>query len=97
MRRQAFFLSILSMHPSLTRADYELLAQVSHNTAARDLADLLARGLIVRLGNSSSCRYCLPDTPSESLMPLQITAPGDPSAALSLPHVDPNPTQARTN
>jgi DeoR/GlpR family transcriptional regulator of sugar metabolism len=59
MRRQAYFLSLLAAHPSLTRRDYQKLAGISHTTASQDLAELLAAGLIVRHGSARSCRYSL--------------------------------------
>jgi len=59
MRRQAYFLSLLSAQPSLTRRDYEKLAGISHTTARQDLAELVAAGLILRHGSARSCRYSL--------------------------------------
>jgi uncharacterized protein YjbJ (UPF0337 family) len=59
--RQADFLSVLTVRPSLTRADYQALAHVSANTAQLDIAELLAAGLIVRRGAGPSSRYCIVD------------------------------------
>jgi predicted HTH transcriptional regulator len=59
LRRQAAFLRLLALHPSLTRAEYQAIAGISYNTARADLADLSARGLIARVGASSATRYAL--------------------------------------
>lgn len=45
--RQATFLTSLTVRPSLTRADYQVLSHISANTAQLDIAELLAAGLIV--------------------------------------------------
>jgi hypothetical protein len=57
--RQTRFLCLLAARPSLTRADYQRLIEVSHNTAQRDLAELLAAGLVLRAGRGPRCRYGL--------------------------------------
>ena len=59
-RRHIHLLIALEDHSSLTRRDYETLTGVSHTTAQADLAELLAAGLIVRLGKARSSRYALP-------------------------------------
>jgi predicted DNA-binding transcriptional regulator YafY len=59
-RRQANLLSLLAVTPSLSRADYQQLCGISHNTAARDLAELLAARLLARIGAGPSSRYYLP-------------------------------------
>lgn len=57
--RQARFLCLLAIRPSLTRADYQRLMPVSYSTAKRDLAQLFAAGLIIRIGRTSMRRYAL--------------------------------------
>lgn len=57
LRRQADFLRLLTIQPSLTRADYQSLSGVSYNTARADLAELLTSGLIIRVGASTRTRY----------------------------------------
>ena len=59
-RRQAMLLAALTRHPSLTRRGYQVLAGIGHRTAQRDLAELTAEGLLVRLGRARAARYALP-------------------------------------
>ncbi len=61
MLRQARLLALLAARPSLTRAGYQALAGISRGTAQKDLDQLLAAGLLVRIGRSRACRYALPD------------------------------------
>ena len=56
-RRQANFLALLQVRSSLTRREYQLLAGISHVTAARDLAELLEAGVIQRTGAARATRY----------------------------------------
>ncbi|HLQ33894.1 MAG TPA: hypothetical protein VK457_14510 [Chloroflexota bacterium] len=57
--RQTHFLCILAQRPSLTRADYQRCARISHNTARKDLAELAAAGLVRPVGHARSRRYTL--------------------------------------
>ncbi|HLY65427.1 MAG TPA: hypothetical protein VKU60_07830 [Chloroflexota bacterium] len=57
--RQARFLCLLAARPSLSRADYERLIDVSYTTAKRDLAQLTLTGLIVGFGHTRMRRYAL--------------------------------------
>ena len=59
MDRQARLLSMLAVRPSLTRAGYQKLAGLTRGTAHKDLQELVAAGLIERLGSSRSARYAL--------------------------------------
>jgi len=63
-RRQANLLAALAHHSSITRREYQTLAGITHTTAERDLASLVAAGLVIRLGLSRACRYALPDSVS---------------------------------
>jgi hypothetical protein len=85
MHRQACFLSFLSLSPSLTRTQYMSIAGVSHNTAARDIAELLAAGLIRRVGSGPSSRYCLATSPFLPDLP-------SPSQPVTVPTIDPERT-----
>jgi predicted HTH transcriptional regulator len=58
--RQAWFLTLLRVRPSLTRSDYQALTKISPNTAQADLARLVEAGLIERVGAGPSSRYTLP-------------------------------------
>ncbi len=55
---------------SVTNRDYQRLTGISQKQAARDLAELAAKGLLVRLGGGRSTRYELPagktDPPASS-------------------------------
>ena len=55
--RQTRFLCLLAARPSLTRADYQRLLQVSHNTAKRELTELLAARLVLPFGGTRTRRY----------------------------------------
>jgi poly-gamma-glutamate capsule biosynthesis protein CapA/YwtB (metallophosphatase superfamily) len=80
--RQAQFLSLLAVRPTLTRADYQFAAGVSRETARKDLDELLRARLILRLGDSRAIRYSRPfDQDSES------------RAAQSLPSSNPAPAE----
>lgn len=57
--RQIRALEYLSTAPSLSRKEYSGLCQTSTRTAARDLKDLLERGLVVRQGEGRWSRYAL--------------------------------------
>lgn len=57
--RQTRFLCLLAARPSLTRADYQRLLNVSHNTAHRDLAQLVRARLITPRGTATTRRYAL--------------------------------------
>jgi len=57
--REAWFLTLLYVRPSLTRADYQAATGVCANTAQVDLAQLVNAGLVVRLGAGPACRYSL--------------------------------------
>ena len=81
MHRQACLLSFLTLSPSLTRAQYMSIAGISHNTAARDVAELLAAGLIRRVGRGPSSRYCLAGDPFTQGPP-GIAPTFDPQSAL---------------
>jgi Fic family protein len=54
--RQAQFLCLPTARPSLTRADYQRLIGVSHNTAQRDLAELAAAHLVREIGKARGRR-----------------------------------------
>jgi DeoR/GlpR family transcriptional regulator of sugar metabolism len=58
-KRQARFLLHLSLAPSLDRQDYQVVTGVSHTTARRDLAALIAAGHILRAGRGRGVRYSL--------------------------------------
>ncbi len=58
-RAQVSFLLYLENQPSATRAEYQLLAGVARQTAQNELAELVQRGLIVRIGSSVASRYIL--------------------------------------
>ncbi len=55
--RQRKFLSHLKDKQSLNRQDYVEFAQCTERTASRDLAALLAKGLIVQDGRSGRCAF----------------------------------------
>jgi predicted HTH transcriptional regulator len=57
--RQIRALEYLTTTPSLTRQKYSELCQTSTRTAARDLRDLLERGLIEQHGGGRWVRYSL--------------------------------------
>jgi len=57
--RQIRALEYLTTAPSLSRQEYSELCQTSVRTAARDLKDLLERGLVVRQGKGRWTRYAL--------------------------------------
>jgi len=57
--RQTRFLCLLVARPSLTRADYQRLLQVSHNTAKRELTELVAARLVLPFGGARTRRYAL--------------------------------------
>lgn len=59
IRRQAYLLVYLERHSSITRPIYQVLAGIAHTTARRDLHELVAAGLIVRLGSTRSARYAI--------------------------------------
>ena len=59
-KRQARFLLHLAQTSSLDRHDYQALTGASHSTARRDLAELLAVGLVRRSGVGRATRYSLP-------------------------------------
>lgn len=88
-RRQARFVALLAVQPSLTRVDYQTLAGISRNTAQHDLEELVATRLIRRLGRGPSCRYCLvsahnlPDITPSSSLPEPAAAPDIFSSAAS--------------
>lgn len=65
--RQAHLLALLATRPSITRASYQLLAGIGHNTAHHDLAELEHLGLIQRAGSGPATRYYLAD-PSDLLL-----------------------------
>jgi len=58
-RRQAQFLCLLAVRPSLTRADYQRLLLVGQRTAKQDLAQLRGARLILPLGRGRDSRYTL--------------------------------------
>ena len=70
-RRQAQFLCLLAARPSLTRADYQRqrLLQVSHNTAKRELTELVAARLVLPFAGTRT-RCC-------ALSPLTLLPPPD--------------------
>ena len=86
MHRQACFLSFLSLSPSLTRTQYMSIAGVSHNTATRDIAELLAAGLIPRVGRGPSSRYCLATSPF-----VETASPMSHGQTSTAPTIDPQP------
>jgi ATP-dependent DNA helicase RecG len=57
--RQIRALEYLTTTPSLTRQKYSEMCQTSTRTAARDLRDLLERGLIEQHGGGRWVRYSL--------------------------------------
>jgi predicted HTH transcriptional regulator len=56
-QRQRALLAYLREHESVSRAEYEQMFGVSVITAKRDLGRLLAKGLVVKVGDSKSTRY----------------------------------------
>ena len=63
--RQIRALEYLTTAPSLSRQEYSELCQTSVRTAARDLKDLLERGLVVRQGKGRWTRYVLAERQSD--------------------------------
>ncbi len=63
--RQIRALKYLTTAPSLSRQEYSELCQTSVRTAARDLKDLLERGLVVRQGKGRWTRYALAERQSD--------------------------------
>jgi len=63
--RQIRALEYLTTAPSLSRQEYGELCQTSVRTAARDLKDLLERGLVVRQGKGRWTRYALAERQSD--------------------------------
>ena len=63
--RQIRALEYLTTAPSLSRQEYSELCQTSVRTAARDLKDLLERGLVVQQGKGRWTRYVLAERQSD--------------------------------
>ena len=63
--RQIRALEYLTTAPSLSRQEYSELCQASVRTAARDLKDLLERGLVVQQGQGRGTRYALVERRSD--------------------------------
>ena len=82
--RQTRFLCLLAARPSLTRADYQRLRRVSHNTAKRELTELVATRLVLSFSGTRTRRY--------ALSPLTLLPPPD-SGPVVGPYLAGSPAQ----
>ncbi len=58
--RQETLLEYLDEHPRITNREYqELCPDVHAETLRRDLADLVSRGLLIKVGDKRSTYYIL--------------------------------------
>lgn len=58
--RQQMALEFLTKHPQIANRDYrELFPEVSEETIRRDLADLVERGILLRMGDKRGTNYIL--------------------------------------
>ena len=80
--RQANFLTALTVRPSLTRANYQVLSHISANTAQLDIAELLDAGVAVRRGAGPSSRYCLVDRFDQSPATTAVSQTSRPAVAI---------------
>ena len=83
--RQANFLTALTVRPSLTRANYQVLSHISANTAQLDIAELLDAGVAVRRGAGPSSRYCLVDRFDQSPATTAVSQTSRPAVAIGTP------------
>lgn len=90
--RQTRFVCLLAARPSLTRADYQRLLRVSYATAKRDLADLVAAGLVLPLGRTRTRRYALSPL---ALRPALVPRDASDQRLISDGSTDANPAQVR--
>jgi ATP-dependent DNA helicase RecG len=58
--RQRKAVNYVVQHGRITRAEYEQINQTPKRTAARDLAELVKRGVLIRHGSGKDSRYALP-------------------------------------
>lgn len=63
-KRQTRALAILAERERITNREYRELFNVSHTTAADDLRDLLAKGLVKQAGTGRGTYYCLVNDPT---------------------------------
>jgi len=57
--RQKKIVIYLKTNQKITNAEYQSIVKVTRKTAARDLADLVAKGVVVRFGAGRGVFYAL--------------------------------------
>ena len=66
--RQVKALAIIAQRGPINNQEYRVKFGVSHTTATADLRDLVAKGLIERVGTGRGTHYCLVDDLTKTRM-----------------------------